>query len=184
MIVVAIIGVLAALAIYGVRKYLATSKTAEAKNTIGTMARAAQAAYERETTASQLVDDGALSNASSHALCLSAAKAVPDGPPPAGTKYQPSTAPGVDFDAGNPLVGWQCLKFLITVPIYYKYYYVIGPGVGVAAGGPNPGADGFEAAAQGDLDGNGVYSTFSRPGSIVNGQVKVATHVYINNEFE
>ncbi len=35
MIVVAIIGVLAALAIYGVRRYMASAKTSEAKNTIG-----------------------------------------------------------------------------------------------------------------------------------------------------
>src|SRR5689334_23265245 len=55
MIVVAIIGVLAALAIYGVRRYLATSKTAEAKNTIGGIARAAVAAYERETYSNELL---------------------------------------------------------------------------------------------------------------------------------
>ncbi len=43
MIVVAIIGVLAALAIYGVRRYLATAKTSEAKNTVGAIARGAAA---------------------------------------------------------------------------------------------------------------------------------------------
>jgi type IV pilus assembly protein PilA len=35
MIVVAIIGILAVLAIYGVRKYIANAKTAEARNSIG-----------------------------------------------------------------------------------------------------------------------------------------------------
>jgi len=35
MIVVAIIGILSVLAIYGVRKYLANAKTAEAKNSLG-----------------------------------------------------------------------------------------------------------------------------------------------------
>ena len=49
MIVVAIIGVLAALAIYGVRRYLASSKTSEAKNTVGAISRGATAAFERET---------------------------------------------------------------------------------------------------------------------------------------
>ncbi|MFP6684876.1 MAG: hypothetical protein VB934_09190 [Polyangiaceae bacterium] len=39
MIVVAIIGVLAALAIYGVRKYLPHSKTSEAKQTVGAITR-------------------------------------------------------------------------------------------------------------------------------------------------
>src|SRR5580693_2775417 len=55
MIVVAIIGVLAALAIYGVRRYLASSKTAEAKNTIGAITRSAVSAYERETYSNELL---------------------------------------------------------------------------------------------------------------------------------
>ncbi|HLZ06969.1 MAG TPA: prepilin-type N-terminal cleavage/methylation domain-containing protein, partial [Chloroflexota bacterium] len=48
MIVVAIVGVLAALAIYGVRKYLLNSKTAEVRNAVGQMAKDAKAAFERE----------------------------------------------------------------------------------------------------------------------------------------
>ena len=79
MIVVAIIGVLAALAIYGVRRYLATAKTSEAKNTIGAIASGAQASYERETVASELVPEGQASAAASHALCLSATTTVPAG---------------------------------------------------------------------------------------------------------
>ena len=39
MIVVAIIGILAVLAIYGVRKYLANAKTAEARNSLGQMSK-------------------------------------------------------------------------------------------------------------------------------------------------
>ena len=48
MIVVAIIGVLAALAIYGVRKYIANAKTAEARMSLGRIAKDASAAYNRE----------------------------------------------------------------------------------------------------------------------------------------
>ena len=44
MIVVAIIGVLAALAIYGVRKYLLNSKTAEAREGVGRLAKDAASA--------------------------------------------------------------------------------------------------------------------------------------------
>ena len=40
------------------------------------------------------------------------------------------------------------------------------------------------AAAEGDLDGNGSFSTFSRAGSLVNGQVRLATEVYVKDEFE
>src|ERR1019366_6126315 len=55
MIVGAIIGVLPALAIYGVRRYLASAKTAEAKNSIGAITRGAVAAYERETTPTEIL---------------------------------------------------------------------------------------------------------------------------------
>ena len=76
MIVIAIIGVLAALAIYGVRRYLASAKTSEAKNTIGAIARGAKQAFERESAASELVPEGSTSTNASHALCGSAT-AVP-----------------------------------------------------------------------------------------------------------
>ena len=48
MIVVAIIGLLAALAIYGVRKYMTNSKTAEARQALGAMSKGARAAYDGE----------------------------------------------------------------------------------------------------------------------------------------
>src|ERR1700756_2024384 len=77
MIVVAIIGVLAALAIYGVKRYLASAKTSEAKNTIGAIARGGAAAYERETQNSQIIAEGSSSTAASHAICVGPAGAVP-----------------------------------------------------------------------------------------------------------
>jgi prepilin-type N-terminal cleavage/methylation domain-containing protein len=49
MIVVAIIGILAALAIYGVKKYLTNAKTGEAKNNLGRLAKDAVSAFERES---------------------------------------------------------------------------------------------------------------------------------------
>ena len=48
MIVVVIIGILASLAIYGVRKYVANSKTAEARLGVGAISKAAMSAYEGE----------------------------------------------------------------------------------------------------------------------------------------
>jgi len=79
MIVVAIIGVLAALAIFGVRRYLAAAKSAEAKNAIGAMNRGSIGAYERENMPSELVTPGQSGLGSSHALCGSSAAAVPAG---------------------------------------------------------------------------------------------------------
>jgi type IV pilus assembly protein PilA len=179
MIVVAIIGVLAALAIYGVSKYLASAKTSEAKNTVGAISRAASAAYEKESTAAQLLTAAGTSSTSSRSLCASAT-AVPSTPP-AKTKYQPSTANDTDFNTK----AWQCLSFGLTQPIYYSYSYTQGnTGVGKVAGAPDPGTAGFEATAQGDLNGNSSLSTFSRTGTIVNDQVVLATQLFIKDEFE
>jgi type IV pilus assembly protein PilA len=180
MIVVAIIGVLAALAIYGVRRYLATAKTAEAKETIGGIGRAAAAAYERETYANELLPDGQSSTTTMHALCASTTPIWTPGTVPANKKYQPSTADGADFNAGDLTAGWKCLKFNMTQPIYYQYSYAKGAG-NCSAGAP---ATGFEVCAHGDLDGNGTVSTFARVGDVRNGSVVLSTELYIDKEFE
>jgi type IV pilus assembly protein PilA len=185
MIVIAIIGVLAALAIYGVRRYLASAKTSEAKNTIGAIARGAKQAFEKETAASQLVAEGSNSTGTSYALCDSAT-AVP-GTVPAGTKYQPETANNKDFNTGDATTGWKCLKFSMTQAHYYKYYYTKGAGgPGKAAGAPDPTAEGFEAAAEGDLNGNGAFSTFAITGAVntTTKELVIATQVFIKDEFE
>ena len=84
------------------------------------------------------------------------------------------------------ITGWKCLKFSVTDPIYYQYHYNAGSGYKSAGlpGAPDPGATGFEAAAQGDINSNGVLSTFARGGTVLNGQLKMATQIYVNEEFE
>src|SRR3954470_15117075 len=76
MIVVAIVGILAALAIYGVRKYMASAKSAEAKNSIGQMSKDASAAYNREHMAAAVLATGASAGVS-NAICGGAAATVP-----------------------------------------------------------------------------------------------------------
>jgi len=186
MIVVAIIGVLAALAIYGVRRYLASSKTSEAKNTIGAISRGATAAYERETTAAENLGEGATSGAASHALCQSATP-VPNSGVPSGTKYQPNTANGADFEAGDTLTGWKCLKFGLTQPHYYQYHYVNGGNIGETGNAAVcSGAGCYTAGAIGDLDADGAYSYFVRTGHVntTTGKLKASTQVFIQDEFE
>ena len=112
MIVVAIIGVLASLAVYGVRRYLAASKAAEAKEGVGGIARSAQASYDRETVIAELMGDGQQAQAASHSLCGTATQDIPDSMSKVrGTKYQPSSAIGVDYRSGDASHGWACLKF-------------------------------------------------------------------------
>ncbi|KYF54330.1 fimbiral protein pilA [Sorangium cellulosum] len=185
MIVVAIIGVLAALAIFGVRRYLASAKTSEAKNSVGAISRGAAAAFERETAASEILAGSGTSAAASHSLCDSA-PAVPAGGPPMGVKYQPNTAEGSDFEHGTSTASWKCLRFTMTQPIYYQYHYVRGARVPGVTEGPDPGATGFEAGAVGNLDADAVYSYFTRGGTVdaATGQLAVATQVNIENEYE
>jgi len=190
MIVVAIIGVLAALAIYGVRRYLASAKTSEAKNTIGAVSRGAEASYERETVASQIVGEGSSSTAASHALCGTATAVPANMGFVKGTKYQPKTANNQDFQTGDALTGWKCLKFDLTQPIYFMYSYVKGSSPlssAAALGGTVSGAESFESAAQGDLDGDGTaFSTFARTGQVnpATNQLILSTQVAIANEFD
>ena len=181
MIVVAIIGVLAALAIYGVRRYLASAKTSEAKNTVGAIARGGAAAFERETTASQIVAEGAASTQASHQLCASAA-AVPGTAPP-GRKYQPNSAVNTDFENGNAQDGWKCLRFSMNQPIYYSYGYIANGAWRTGATAPT---NGFEASALGDIDGDTVNSQFARMGDInIDGAtIRLSTQIYVNEEFE
>jgi type IV pilus assembly protein PilA len=178
MIVVAIVGVLAALAIFGVSRYLKTAKTAEAKDTIGGISRAAAGSYERETYANELLGDGKTSAAAMHALCLTAKPAPANIPK--GTKIQPAAADGADFNTGDQVTGWKCLKFTMTQPVYYQYQY----SQGTSPCGASAPASGFEACAQGDLDGNGTPSTFARIGEVRSGNLVVSTELYINNELE
>lgn len=187
MIVVAIIGVLAALAVLGVRRYIASTKAAEAKQSIGAIARNAAVQYERERDISEIQLAGGVSGATTHMLCASAAPVPANFTMVQGTKYQPSTAAGADFMGGTPIAGWQCLSFSITTPIYFQYSYMVGGGYVSSGipGAPIPvGIEAFEAAARGDLDADNVTSTFARTGEVRNGQLVLSTQVFLNDEME
>jgi len=188
MIVVAIIGVLAALAIYGVKRYLAVAKTAEAKVGVGLIARGAQASYERETVNSQILLEGQVTQVASHSLCGTALLDVPDVMSKVqGTKYQPNSAPNSDFNRGDASNGWPCLKFTSSSPSYYQLGYrkaVLKFAVNTAA---VAGPESFEASAQGDLDGDGTrFSQFARTGEAnpATHQMRVASQVWVNNEYD
>ena len=159
MIVVAIVGILAALAIVGVKKYVTNSKTTEARNSLGEMSKLGSQAWSRELMAgSILADNGVVTGANQ--LCESAAATVPDGIAKVkGQKYQSSTAQGADFNAGTSLVGWKCLGFNLEAPQYFMYKYQATQGVS------------FDSIAQGDLNGDGAPSTFTRSGVVRNGQI-------------
>src|SRR3984957_4597946 len=100
MIVVAIVGILSVLAIYGVRKYIANAKTAEARNSLGQIAKDAAAAVEREKGPQAILTPGGTS-ALMRAFCDDAV-AVPTAVPSA-QKYQSQAA---DWSTGSATAGW------------------------------------------------------------------------------
>lgn len=184
MIVVAIIGVLAAIAIHGVRRYLTAAKASEAKQSIGEISRGAHAAFEREQMASQTVNEGNESVQASHNLCGSAIP-VP-GTVPKAAKYQPKTADGQDFDTGDDQNGWRCLKFAVTHPMYHQYHYYSGASVVAPANPAACTANCYEAGALGDLNGDGVPGRYARTGVVntVTNELKASTQVYVDDEAE
>ncbi len=163
MIVVAIVGVLAALAIYGVRKYLLNSKTAEVRNAVGQMAKDAKAAFERESMKSDILKGGDTAGVSNN-LCSDASKSVPAGKASvAGQKYQSAPSEWT-ADAATVGKGFSCLRFSISDPQYFMYDYKGTVGT----------AGTFAAMGMGDLNGDGVTSTFTLAGAVTAGTVFVA----------
>jgi type IV pilus assembly protein PilA len=155
MIVVAIVGVLAALAIYGVRRYILNSKTAEARNGIGQMAKDASAAYSREGMAATVLALGD-STGVTNRICGKSNNTVPAASTSIqGKKYQSKPS---EWSTGDQFTGWTCVKFSMNDPQYYMYGY--------GASGSAAAGDSFTASAQGDLDGNTTLSTFAMAGTI------------------
>jgi type IV pilus assembly protein PilA len=154
MIVVAIIGVLAALAIYGVRKYLLNAKTAEARSAIGRIAKDASSAWDREHMAATVLTPGG-SVAVTNELCQSAKTSVPDTIDDVkGKKYQSDSQ---EWDDG---AGWTCLRFTMQDPQYFMYNYTSSGSAETSK---------FDATAEGDLDGDGNASKFTLAGAVQKG---------------
>ena len=173
MIVVAIVGILAVLAIYGVRKYVANAKTAEARNSIGQIAKDAAAAVEREKGTTSIVAPGATSNLM-RTFCSSAAASVPASVSSVkGQKYQSKAA---DWSAGDAITGWQCLRFSMEEPQYFVYNYT--------ASSVDSASGAFVTTANGDLNGDGNTSTFSVSGSAQDGQVTISPSILETNPEE
>jgi type IV pilus assembly protein PilA len=160
MIVVAIIGILAVLAIYGVRKYLANAKTAEARNSLGQMGKDQSSEFEKESMAGAALAPGSVAGVS-RSLCLSPSATVPAAASSIkGQKYQSDQAAGKDWnaDAATAGKGFACLKFAMDAPQYYMYNFT--------TTNPSAAAGTWVATAQGDLNGDGNLSTFTLNGLI------------------
>jgi len=167
MIVVAIIGILAALAIAGVRKYMTSAKSAEAKNSLGTITRQAAAAWTGEAMVATMLPDGSTIG-TTHTLCATATAVPTSTDSIKGLKYQSSGKAGEDFHT----TAWKCLGFSLDAPQYYQYNYTAVAGTS------------FAAIAKGDLNGDGTLSTFERDAVITAGEIKLNPQIIETNPDE
>jgi len=176
MIVVAIVGVLAALAIYGVGAYLAHSKSSEAKQHVGAIARGAISAFEREQLEFDILDNADETSGASHDLCPKTDWVPANLSSVTGSKYQPSTNAGVDFQKSQ----WVCIGFNVDQPIYYMLRYRKNEtGSGFSNKIMNSGGDDyFVAQAMGDIDADGIDSRFMTGGIVTEGVMKTATTLW------
>lgn len=179
MITVAIVGVLAALAIFGVQAYIQGSKTASVKQKVGAIARSAVAAYERGHTGADAVALGVDSGAQ-HALCGSATWVPNSLAKVAGRKYQPSMQAGQDFQSGDEATGWRCLRFEVAQPISYRYDYSLNTNDFSNTLSPPY----FVARGEGDVDADGIVARFQRGGEPQGDTVQVQTALWMQNEDE
>src|SRR3989339_2026118 len=140
MIVVAIIGILAAVAIPAFLRYVQKSKTIEAENNIRKI-------YDGEVAYYQ--DEKATIGGTYTTRAFTNAGPSPATVPPTGTKG--GTAASFEGDE------WKRISFSVDGPVLYMYR--------VTAGGTGT-TSSFTANAIGDQDGDGTYSTFLRTGSI------------------
>ncbi len=162
MIVVAIIGILAAVAIPAFLRYTKRSKTTEALQNIGLIFRGAVSYFEAE----HLERSGTIKP-----------RQFPSsvGPSPAlssladGLKVQPNPS---YWDAE----AWHALSFSLGDAHYFVYRFE-SSGTGNAAI--------FTVGAHGDLDADGTHSTFERSASVdAAANVRGSSGVYVDNELE
>ena len=140
----ALAGILGAIAMFGLARYVRHAKTAEAVGSVTTIAQESAAYYN----ASDATQPAGTTPENAHAMRhfpSPSARSVPADPDAVrGKRYQSGTA---DW-AGSP---WRDLHFSIPQPQYYAYSYE-SQGTGATAKAT--------AMAMGDLDGDGVSSKY------------------------
>jgi len=149
MIVVVILGVLAAVAIPAFLKYIRRAKTAEAEEKLSQLFRSSSSYFAQEQ---------AQRGASQAAIPQQFPFPPAVNPTPAanaccGTQDHRCNPNAAQWDT----ISWQALNFAITDPHYYWYWYL--------SAGNNATAS-FTARANGNLDCDGSFSTFERTGYV------------------
>jgi len=168
MIVVAIIGILAAVAIPAFMKYIRRSKTVEATMNVRKLFDSSVSYFEGEHA-----DKGGNVLAKMFPISALPAPAPQTATGPCcgknGDKCQPAAT---NFSAET----WSALNFSVDDPFYFVYQYD-STGVDTAAN--------FQAWAFGNLDCDSVNSTYERSGSVMTDRsVSGGSGLYSRNEIE
>lgn len=179
MIVVAILGILAAVAVPAFLGYMRRAKTAEVTNNLNNLFKLANVYYSREHSSRDATDTIGFGS------CLVPTQA-PEPTTPGGTKQRFNDTVGSTPGAPN---SWVSLGFTISDLVYYSYQIdtVTGWGSGdcvetgtIQAPGPV-----YTLRSHGNLDDDAVQSTFEVAiAADSNMQMKRAVGFYIENETE
>jgi len=168
MIVVAILGILAAVAVPAFLSYMRRSKTAEAQNNLKTMFYSAKTYYERE----RANRDGT----NPHSRCIFASSdLVPTTPGSVKQPFDPATddATGV----------FEAMEYTIQEPVYMGYQLVGTAADCIIPGESRAAANVYSMRAHGNLNDDALQSTFeiaiTENGA---GELTRAAGFFVNNE--
>jgi len=165
MIVVAIIGILAAVAIPAFMKYIRRSKTVEATMNVRKLFDSSVSYFEGEHA-----DKGG--NSLAKQFPTSVATAVPALHSCCGQTGDKCAPAPTNFTADT----WSALNFSVDDPFYFSYQY--------NSAGTETIAN-FQAYAFGDLDCDSIYSTYERSGSVMTDRsVSGGSGLFSRNEIE
>ena len=195
MIVVAILGILAAIAIPALTKYMRRSKTAEARVQIAKLFDGASAFFNEEHVgrgAVALIGSGGTISASAPHKCPHPTGSATGGAAGFTPTVNCNLGPGGRcVPAGSPTGAgyyamtawtdnaiWNGLNFQQEQAHFFHYNFVA---TNITTGF---GACQFTAQAFGDLDDDGTYSTYERSGAADQNGVNAAAGLYIDQEVE
>ena len=190
MIVVAILGILAAIAIPALTKYMRRSKTSEAKTNIAKMFDGVSAYYNAEHVERGKVDilgnGGAKSNLAPHRCPTITGDNVSLVTPKIGLncntgpggRCQPAVTGGTyPMSEWSDNTVWNAINFVMEQGHYYHYGFK-------AKNSGTYGQCQFTAQAFGDLDDDGTFSTFERAAAASVDGITAAAGLYIDQEVD